>query len=388
MQVKRRYTHCSFIARSLKRRETIKPKKYSNNNKQPQIFTMSENAITSSTTTLGPLSGALGAHVLPSSAATATNSTSRYYDMNIRINEDLTASASETGQLKHVINEKIKNKEFFYGLEIMARTYEPNVVLDYKSLGPLMPLFTSIVWLGMDYWQVENLADIGAINLARQIKPHMMVLPHFSCYRLTEDRLRKFLDLNFPNVLSVRGDYYDTQQAYKYSSELVTAIRSIRGDTITIGVAGYPEGHPECKSVEEDMDNLVRKVSAGADFIITQICFSSRAIIDFIRRCRAKDIKIPILVGIFVPDNFRMLEAMLRITQIRMPAVELEEYRQHSILGRAQFTEFAIKRAAEMIDAILHSNEVEVYGLQFFSMNKFENIPKVLEKIMQNKNNI
>ncbi|XP_061398842.1 methylenetetrahydrofolate reductase (NADPH)-like [Musca vetustissima] len=332
---------------------------------------------------LGP-TPAQGAHVLP-----APKTATKYYEMNVAFTEQQTPpfenempkTAADQRLLRNVINEKIRNKEFFYGIEILARTYNPNVLLDYNALGPLLPLFTSIVWLGMDYCNIENLTEIEAIRLAHKLNRHVRVMPHLSCYCLTEQRLREFLQIDFSNVLSIRGDYFDKDQQYQHSSELVEAIRRIRGDSISIGVAGYPEGHPECKSMDEDMGNLETKVQSGADFIITQICFSSQPIIDFIKNCRSRNIKIPILVGIFVPDNLRMLETILRITKIQMPLGDLEEYRRQNDLGEGQFTEYAVKKAVEMIDVILSSDEVDVYGLQFFTMNRFQNIPLVLEKI-------
>ncbi|XP_073832195.1 5,10-methylenetetrahydrofolate reductase [Musca autumnalis] len=322
---------------------------------------------------------AQGAHVVPPS-----KSDSKHYEINIKFSQlqkPLPPATTDQRLLRNVINEKVQNKEFFYGLEILAKTYNPHHLLDYNALGPILPMFTSIVWLGMDYCNVDNLNDVEAIRLAHKLNKHVTVMPHLSCYCLTEKRLREFLNMNFPNVLSIRGDFFDKDQQYQHSSELVEAIRRIRGDSISIGVAGYPEGHPESKSIDEDIRNLEKKVIAGADFIITQICFSSRPIIDFIKSCRSREIKIPILVGIFVPDNLRMLEAILRVTKIKMPPEDLEEYRRQHALGNAQFTDYSVQKAVEMIDAILSSDEVEVYGLQFFSMNKFGNIPLVLEKI-------
>lgn len=83
-----------------------------------------------------------------------------------------------------------------------------------------------------------------------------------------------------------------------------------------------------------------------------------------------------------------MLETMLRITKIQMSSDDLAEYRRHSEMDDSQFTDFAVEKAVQMINSILDNEEVEVYGLQFFSMNKFRNIPKVLEKITINKNEI
>ncbi|XP_046802701.1 methylenetetrahydrofolate reductase [Lucilia cuprina] len=319
---------------------------------------------------------AMGAHILPSISHSS-------YDLKLQFNEN--GSATPDQQLKFEIEKKVKNKEFFYGIEILARNHHANTLLDYKAFGSIMPLFTSIVWLSSDYWAVENIEEVESIKLARKLQPHGIVLPHFSCYRLQEPRLKEFLNLNFSNVLAIRGDFFEPNQSYKYSEELVANIRKLKGDSITIGVGGYPEGHPECLSLEDDLNNLAKKVQAGADFIITQICFSPQAIIDFVKNCRSKAINVPILVGIFAPDNLRMLEAILRITKIKMPAAELEEYRQQNELGHINFRDYAVNKAVQMIEAIFAS-DADVYGLQFFTMNKFKNIPKVLSALEKNKN--
>ncbi|KAM7349226.1 5,10-methylenetetrahydrofolate reductase [Cochliomyia hominivorax] len=319
---------------------------------------------------------ALGGHILPTTTSQLT------YDLNIRFNEEI--PAAEDKQLKYLIHNKIQNKEFFYGIEILAKSHYANTILDYKSFGPIMPLFTSIVWLSSEYWSVEKLEEVESIKLARLLQTNGIVMPHFSCYQLKETRLQEFLNFNFSNVLAIRGDFYEENQRYKYSGELVENIRKLRGDSITIGVGGYPEGHPESKSRDDDLNNLVKKVQSGADFIITQICFSPQAIVDFIKNCREKNIKIPILVGLFVPDNLRMLEAILRITKIQIPEEILEEYRNEHLKGRKEFTKYAVGKAVEMIEFIF-SSDIEVYGIQFFTMNKFKNIPKVLSEL-ENKN--
>lgn len=91
-------------------------------------------------------------------------------------------------------------------------------------------------------------------------------------------------------------------------------------------------------------------------------------------------------MGIFVPDNLRTLETILRITKIKMQSDILEEYRNHNLKGRKYFREYAVRKAVEMIEIVLSSSEMEVYGLQFFTMNKFKNISKVLAEIQKNKN--
>lgn len=195
---------------------------------------MSSNISTTTLGTTGSTATAQGAHILPAPKTATT-----HYEINIQFTEEqqrlsyyeetLTTTTADQRQLKNVINEKIRNREFFYGLEILAHTYNPNYWLDYNALGPLLPLFTSIVWLGMDYCNIENLNEVEAIRLANKLNRHVRVMPHLSCYCLTETRLREFLNMNFPSVLSIRGDFFDKDQRYQHSSELVEAIRRIRG---------------------------------------------------------------------------------------------------------------------------------------------------------------
>lgn len=163
---------------------------------------------------------AIGAHIIPTTSRLT-------YGINFEFNPGTPASSGK--QLKHLIADKIKNKEFFYGIEISASNYYPNTILDYRSFGPILPLFTSIVWLSAEYWSVKNIEEVESIKLARKLESHGVVLPHFSCYRLQQSRLEEFLNLNFSNILTIRGDFHDPDQEFKYSGDLVKRIRELRG---------------------------------------------------------------------------------------------------------------------------------------------------------------
>ena len=85
---------------------------------------------------------------------------------------------------------------------------------------------------------------------------------------------------------------------FSYATELVKHIREEHGDYFVIGVAGYPAGHPEATSYEEDLRNLKEKVDAGADFIITQLFFRPEVFIKFATDCRNIGIRVPIIPGV------------------------------------------------------------------------------------------
>lgn len=83
-----------------------------------------------------------------------------------------------------------------------------------------------------------------------------------------------------------------------YASDLVRYIRKTHGDYFGIGVAGYPEKHPESASEEEDLRYLKEKVDAGADFIVTQLFFDVPLFLEWVRKCRAYGINCPIIPGV------------------------------------------------------------------------------------------
>ena len=90
-------------------------------------------------------------------------------------------------------------------------------------------------------------------------------------------------------------DYVPPEDGFVYGKDLVSFIRSEYGDEFSICVAGYPNGHPDATSYEEDILYLKEKVDAGADFIITQLFFEADTFLHFVNDCRNAGIACPIL---------------------------------------------------------------------------------------------
>lgn len=84
----------------------------------------------------------------------------------------------------------------------------------------------------------------------------------------------------------------------EYGSQLVRHIRARYADYFVVGVAGYPSGHPEASSYEQDLIHLKEKVDAGADFIITQLFFNPEVFFKFVNDCRDIGIRVPIIPGV------------------------------------------------------------------------------------------
>ncbi len=120
---------------------------------------------------------------------------------------------------------------------------------------------------------------------------------------------RKYWDDGVRKIVALRGDRpkegdLPGADHHLYASELVAALKRIAD--FEIAVAGYPEAHPEAEGPESDLDNLKRKVDAGASRVITQYCFDTDAVLRFRDAMAARAIDVPIAVGLLPVQNFVM----------------------------------------------------------------------------------
>jgi methylenetetrahydrofolate reductase (NADPH) len=134
------------------------------------------------------------------------------------------------------------------------------------------------------------------------------VMPHLTCVGHSREELGAIADSfhagGFRNIMALRGDPPKGSAAFNarpdglsHANELVALLKARHGD-FCLGVAGYPEKHPEAPSFEADLENLRRKVDAGASFVTTQLFFDNDAYHRFVDRCRASGISVPVVPGI------------------------------------------------------------------------------------------
>jgi len=135
---------------------------------------------------------------------------------------------------------------------------------------------------------------------------------------------RLYWDSGIRHVVALRGDapesqgrYTPHEHGYAYAADLVAGLRRIAD--FEISVAAYPETHPEAKSPEADLDNLKRKIDAGAGRAITQFFFEAETYLRFIDRARAKGIKVPIVPGILPVTNFAQVKKFAKICGAAVP---------------------------------------------------------------------
>lgn len=210
------------------------------------------------------------------------------------------------------------------------------------------------------------------------------VASHLTCVGTTVDELRDYLRTAIAQrvdyIVALRGDppkgqteFQQTAGGLKYANELVALIDAEFPD-LGIAVAGYPEVHQEAPSAEVDLDNLKRKVDAGADIIVTQLFYINEDYFRFCDRCRAAGIHIPIVPGILPVTNLAQIQRIASMCRAKLPDAFLSRLGE-SDEASWQFSagvQFAQEQVAELLS---HG----VPGIHFYVLNKSQATSEVLK---------
>ena len=148
------------------------------------------------------------------------------------------------------------------------------------------------------------------LNYARKLHEDYgyAVMPHLTCVGHSREELKQtiaeFKSAGLKQIMALRGDppkgetnFTPHPDGLSYANELVQLIREVYPEC-ELGVAGYPEKHPEAPSLEIDLLNLKRKVDAGATFVTTQLFFDNAVYFEFVENCRRAGITVPVLPGL------------------------------------------------------------------------------------------
>jgi len=156
------------------------------------------------------------------------------------------------------------------------------------------------------------------------------VMPHLTCVGHTRGELEALADQihaqGFRNIMTLRGDppkgatsFPVLPDGFRHAAELVALLKRRHPD-FCLGVAGYPEKHPEAPSLQADLTHLKRKVDAGADFITTQLFFDNTVYYRFVERCRDEGITVPIVPGIMPVLSLKQIQRFTQLCGSTLPA--------------------------------------------------------------------
>ncbi|NTV15548.1 MAG: methylenetetrahydrofolate reductase [NAD(P)H] [Desulfobulbaceae bacterium] len=257
-----------------------------------------------------------------------------------------------------------------------------NLFIQVRDLMPLHPSYVSVTY-GAGGSTQDRTQEL-VVRLKQETD--LTVVSHLTCVGSSREELSNILARyrasGIRNILALRGDLPKgvtapaAPDSFAHTAELVTFITK-NFPEMSVGVAGFPEGHPETPNRLAEIEFLKAKVNAGADYIVTQLFFDNRDFYDFCERCELAGISVPIVAGI-MPITSR--PAMIRMAELaggaRLPARLLKA------VARAQDDEYVEKVgvhwATEQVRDLLDHH---VRGIHFYTLNSARATLKIHESL-------
>ena len=225
-------------------------------------------------------------------------------------------------------------------------------------------------------------------------------VPHLICGGLSrydiEDALIDMDFLGIENVLALRGDSRRTERRFAphpdghaYAEGLVRQIAAMNcgefvdgeveechNSKFCIGVAGYPEKHSEAPNLATDIENLRRKVDAGAEYIVTQMCFDNQRIFEFIERCRAAGITVPIVPGLKPFTTKSQLTVLPQTFHVDLP--------EDLVSAVSACKDNRAVKQVGIEWAPMQAGELKAAGLpviHFYTMSRTDNVAQIVKNV-------
>jgi methylenetetrahydrofolate reductase (NADPH) len=219
----------------------------------------------------------------------------------------------------------------------------------------------------------------------------MTTMAHYTCVNATHDKVISDIgylkSIGIENLMLLRGDppkgatsAFGKDSSFQHASDLISIARSMH--PFSIGAAAYPEKHPEAQTLKEDLDNLLRKYEAGADFLLTQLFFDNEAYYKYVTLARKKGIHCRIIPGIIPITSCKQIRKFMDMTGALVPETlteKIETYADNPEKIYQAGLDFALKQCIDLL-------EWGAPGIHFYTLNKsratieiYETLPKSLK---------
>lgn len=255
-----------------------------------------------------------------------------------------------------------------------------------KSLRAIDPSFVSVTYGAGGSTRDRTRRVVERIHK----ETDLTVMAHLTCIAHSREELLQIIgeyrEIGIENLLALRGDkpanmpdFKPPEGACSHADQLVSLIRENYGDWFSIGVASYPEGHPESPNMEWEIKYFKKKVEAGADFSITQMFFDNRYYYEFVDLCQKAGIDIPIIPGIMPITNFRQVQKFASMCGATIPQRLIERLEPYADSPEDTLkigVEFAVEQCLDLL-------EKGVPGLHFYTLNKSKATLMVYEGIRE-----
>jgi methylenetetrahydrofolate reductase (NADPH) len=307
----------------------------------------------------------------------------------------------------------INKGELFFSIEITSPYKNKPIDRIFRTIErilPYNPAFINITYhsqkkvktkidgISDEIMQSAHVNQVG-LCAAVKYKYNVEVVPHFVCAGLNKSQVEEslfdlaFLQMN--NVLALRGDAAEPNESfiaaeggYSFASELVHHISQMKQKHFVnklehhkavdfcIGVAGYPEKHYEASDIGTDIDNLKKKIDAGAEFIITQICFNTDKFAEWLNLCRKAGINVPIIPGIKPLTSVKQMTTLRDHFHIEIPSEFVQK------LSKATTEEDAFNIGIELsLDLCNKFIKLDAPGLHFFTMGNGKDVEEIAKTL-------
>ena len=234
----------------------------------------------------------------------------------------------------------------------------------------------------------DSSANTSAIASFVQNDCGVTALAHFTCVMATREGVaheaRELVRLGIENVLALRGDIpadtsYPSPEHFRHAVELVAFLRR-EFPQFCLGGACYPEGHPECPHLRDDIAHLKAKVDAGLDFLTTQMFFDNAVFYSYLAKIRSAGVGVPVLPGIMPVANGRQIARICKLSGTMLPPRFRAIVDRFGDDPRAMLDAGVAYATEQIVD--LFANGVD--HVHVYTMNR----PEVAARIMDNLSGI
>jgi methylenetetrahydrofolate reductase (NADPH) len=220
--------------------------------------------------------------------------------------------------------------------------------------------------------------------------PHLTTVGHSRGE--VEQILERYAAAGVSNIMALRGDppqneknFDRSKDDFKFAADLVKFIRQFNRDSshpeargFGVGVAGFPEGHPDTANTLQLMDHLKAKVDAGADYVCTQMFFDNHAFYDWRERCELAGIKVPLVAGIMPIASVAGMKRMADLSGCTNFPARLQKH-----IYRCQDDPEAVKRvgihwATEQCRDLIDNG---VRGIHFYTLNRSDATQQIYQTL-------
>jgi len=240
-----------------------------------------------------------------------------------------------------------------------------------ESLRPLSPSYVSVTY------GAGGTTRRRTIDLVERIKTDIGLesMAHLTCAEATRKELGDVIDdlraHGIENILALRGDpsegqerFVATESGFAHANELIAFIKG-RSD-MCVGAACYPEGHPESADLDADLDNLRRKVDAGADFLISQLFLDNDVFLSFRDRAAKAGINVPIIAGIMPVLGVKQVKRFTDMCGASIPIDLIKKIEAVEDDAEAVRHIGMYHATQQCLDLLEH----DVAGLHFYTLNR------------------